>query len=74
MAGMQPVTAVPSTQIVSSQAARQALNFMILDILEYSIEALLISYIVTMSWRMVQSFQYGLELEPYCTAVIRLTD
>ena len=39
MAGMQPVTAVPTTQIISSQAAGQALSFMILDILEHGIKA-----------------------------------
>ena len=55
MAGMQPITAVPSTQIISSQATGHAVSFMILDILEYSIKALLtcISYIVTINWRKV---------------------
>ena len=42
MAGMQPVTAVPSTQIISSQVPFG--HDMILDILEYGIKALLISY------------------------------
>ena len=42
MAGMQPVIAVPSTQIISSQVLFG--QNMILDILEYSIKALLISY------------------------------